>query len=359
MPSLRLLIGNKNYSSWSMRPWLLLHHIGVPFRRSGSRSPIRAMACAGGRALAECPRAGAADRRRRRVGIARDRRDARRSVSRRATVARGCQRASPRARDRERDACGLRRAAQAHAVQRRRALPGLGMTPEVQRDIDRIVAIWTDRAHASVAAARCCSARFGIADAMYAPVVLRFVTYGVELPRVAAAYAAAVQALPGVRAWTEQAAGRTVNSSQRTSPTRERRASSPWPSAAAARPECARARAHHRARHLARQSRRAPVGRRKADRARRVARPRRAHRRVVRARRLSVGRRSARPSESSCGCPTAPRSRSRPCCTRVPTCSAKRTSRRTGPSSRCCRSCSTSRRCCPCRRIPPSIRRRT
>jgi glutathione S-transferase len=26
-----LLIGNKNYSSWSMRPWLLLHHLGVQF----------------------------------------------------------------------------------------------------------------------------------------------------------------------------------------------------------------------------------------------------------------------------------------------------------------------------------------
>ena len=29
--SYTLLIGNKNYSSWSLRPWLLLHAFGVPF----------------------------------------------------------------------------------------------------------------------------------------------------------------------------------------------------------------------------------------------------------------------------------------------------------------------------------------
>src|SRR4051812_30777055 len=28
---MKLLIGNKNYSSWSLRPWLLLKHAGIPF----------------------------------------------------------------------------------------------------------------------------------------------------------------------------------------------------------------------------------------------------------------------------------------------------------------------------------------
>ena len=31
MPELRLIIGNKNYSSWSLRPWLLLRHLQLPF----------------------------------------------------------------------------------------------------------------------------------------------------------------------------------------------------------------------------------------------------------------------------------------------------------------------------------------
>ena len=83
--------------------------------------------------------------------------------------------------------------------------PGKGMTPEVQRDIDRIVAIWTDARARFGRGGGLLFGGFGIADAMYAPVVVRFATYGVELPPVAAAYAAAVQALPCVRAWTEQA----------------------------------------------------------------------------------------------------------------------------------------------------------
>jgi len=31
-PDLALVIGNKNYSSWSMRPWVALQQAGVPFR---------------------------------------------------------------------------------------------------------------------------------------------------------------------------------------------------------------------------------------------------------------------------------------------------------------------------------------
>ena len=30
---LKLFIGNKNYSSWSMRPWVLLRHFGIPFQQ--------------------------------------------------------------------------------------------------------------------------------------------------------------------------------------------------------------------------------------------------------------------------------------------------------------------------------------
>ncbi len=32
MPELALVIGNKNYSSWSLRPWMLMKHLGVEFR---------------------------------------------------------------------------------------------------------------------------------------------------------------------------------------------------------------------------------------------------------------------------------------------------------------------------------------
>jgi glutathione S-transferase len=47
--------------------------------------------------------------------------------------------------------------------------------------------------------------RFTIADAMFAPVVLRFRTYGVELDSVCQAYADAVLVLPAMQAWLQDA----------------------------------------------------------------------------------------------------------------------------------------------------------
>ena len=75
------------------------------------------------------------------------------------------------------------------------------MNDEVRRDIDRIVAVWDE-----------CRGRFGgrgdllfgdftIADAYYAPVVMRFLTYAPPLPAAARRYVDAVRALPGVAAW--------------------------------------------------------------------------------------------------------------------------------------------------------------
>ena len=71
-------------------------------------------------------------------------------------------------------------------------------------DIDRIVDIWTD-----------CLATHGgpylfgsqpcMADAMYAPVVTRFITYGVALPPVCAAYCDTIMALPAMQEWVAAA----------------------------------------------------------------------------------------------------------------------------------------------------------
>jgi glutathione S-transferase len=83
--------------------------------------------------------------------------------------------------------------------------PGEGRAPGVAEDIARVTALWSE-----------CRSRFGrggpflfgafsIADAFYAPVVTRFVTYGVELDAVCGAYRDAVLALPTMKAWTEAA----------------------------------------------------------------------------------------------------------------------------------------------------------
>ena len=83
--------------------------------------------------------------------------------------------------------------------------PGAGRTDAVAADIARIVQIWQD-----------CRARFGkdgpflfgrpgIADAMYAPVVMRFRGYAVALDPVCQGYADAILALPAIQAWIAEA----------------------------------------------------------------------------------------------------------------------------------------------------------
>ncbi len=91
--------------------------------------------------------------------------------------------------------------------------PGHEVSAEVQGDIDRVQAIWRD-----------CRGRFGqnkdgggdflfgkpcLADAFYAPVVTRFRTYDVKLDEVAEAYCAAVEAWPPMQEWAAAAAEET------------------------------------------------------------------------------------------------------------------------------------------------------
>lgn len=83
--------------------------------------------------------------------------------------------------------------------------PGLGRTPAVLKDIARIEAIWnTCRAEAK--GGPFLFGPFCIADAFYAPVVLRFVTYQVALSPVSAAYAEAIEALAPLREWLDASA---------------------------------------------------------------------------------------------------------------------------------------------------------
>jgi len=204
-----LIIGNKNYSSWSLRPWLLLRHHGVAFdeqrllldtpefaRTIADWSPNRAvpaMRHAGitiWDSLAICEYAnetflgGAgwpADASARAVA---------RSVS--AEMHSGFQ--------------ALRKALPMNC---RRRTHGTLLGPDVLANIARIGAIWRD-----------CRARFGaggpflfggfsIADAMYAPVVMRFVCYGVEIDAVAQAYVDTLLDLPALQEWLRDAAAET------------------------------------------------------------------------------------------------------------------------------------------------------
>jgi glutathione S-transferase len=83
--------------------------------------------------------------------------------------------------------------------------PGKGMTPESRKDIDRVLALWSECRERFGGEGNFLFGRFSIPDAFYAPVVMRFQTYAVKLPSVAQAYCEAVQALSAVREWVEAA----------------------------------------------------------------------------------------------------------------------------------------------------------
>lgn len=82
--------------------------------------------------------------------------------------------------------------------------PGFKVWAGAQPDIDRVVEIWTE-----------CLARYGgpflfgkapgMADAMYAPVATRFLTYDVRLPPACAAYCQTVMAMPAMQEWVTAA----------------------------------------------------------------------------------------------------------------------------------------------------------
>ncbi|HEY0837440.1 MAG TPA: glutathione S-transferase family protein [Azospirillum sp.] len=201
MSDLTLVLGNRAYSSWSLRPWLMLKRTGRPFaevviplRRPDSKARILAHSPSGrvpllkhggrtvwdslaiGEYLAETfPDAALwpADAHARAVA---------RSVS--AEMHSGF--------------AALRTAM---PMDLKGTYPGLGRTPECAADIARVTALWNDARTRFGAEGPFLFGRFSIADAMYAPVVTRFQTYGVELDSISRAYADAVLDLPAMREW--------------------------------------------------------------------------------------------------------------------------------------------------------------
>ncbi|WP_315701061.1 MULTISPECIES: glutathione S-transferase family protein [unclassified Bradyrhizobium] len=82
-------------------------------------------------------------------------------------------------------------------------LPGFKIWSRAQADIDRVCTIWRECLEASggpfLFGERC------MADAMYAPVVTRFITYDVKLEPRLRAYADVIMAMPEMREWVEAA----------------------------------------------------------------------------------------------------------------------------------------------------------
>jgi glutathione S-transferase len=198
--ALQLIIGNKNYSSWSFRPWIAMKVAGIPFDEEvisldGKDFKERVTRISG---TGKVP-ALADGQVQIWESLAILEYLAEKFPDARLWPAEPAARAHARA-----------IAAEMHAgfVPLRRALPMnmwrpvmlRELAPDVQSNVRRIEAIWTDCRTRFGASGAFLFGSFGAADAMYAPVVSRFHTYDVEVNAVARAYMGAVMALP---AWAE------------------------------------------------------------------------------------------------------------------------------------------------------------
>ena len=206
---LTLVIGNKNYSSWSARPWLTMTQLGIPFAERmikfdskdwevniATLSPSRLVPV-----LWEGePGAGHA------------------TFDTVAILERinelfpdaGVWPTDPLARSRARSLiadfhAGYQHLRSAMPMNIRSRHPGKGMSPEVAADIDRLCAHWNAARDRFGAGGPFLFGEFSAADAFFTPVVSRFVTYDVSLDGESACYRDVLLGTRAMRAWTEAA----------------------------------------------------------------------------------------------------------------------------------------------------------
>jgi glutathione S-transferase len=197
--TLTLHIGNKNYSSWSLRGWLAVRSTGAPFEevlhqlhvpdseeRLGKFAPNRRVPC-----------------------LIHDGLTIWDSLAICEYLAETFPAAGMWPAERKARATARALSAEMHSgfFELRTHMPmnvradkrGKGMTPGVRAEITRVREIWRAAARPFLFGA------FGIADCMFAPVAVRFRTYGVALDGKEAAYASAVLEHPFLQEWTAAA----------------------------------------------------------------------------------------------------------------------------------------------------------
>ncbi len=209
---LQLVIGNKNYSSWSMRPWVLMTQAGIPFEEVLLRFDGFSAESSFKRRITAITPTG-------RVPVLVD--DGFAVWDTLAIAETLAERfpekrlwpADAKARARARSVCaemhsGFTALRTHYPMNIEARLPDVGAKllaeqPGLRADLERIVAMWGGllREHGGPML----FGEFSIADAFFAPVVMRLATYAPPLPEDILAYMARVQALPGVAAWIEGA----------------------------------------------------------------------------------------------------------------------------------------------------------
>lgn len=210
--AMRLVIGNKNYSSWSMRPWVLMRELGIPFEETKLRldfaagSPMR-QALAPINPASRVPVLVLDD------GFAVWDTMAIVETLHELHPGRGVWPAEARVRARARSLCAEMHAGfgdlRTHCPMNIEAtLPEAGARvwagqPGVRRDVARIEQAWADALAGS--GGPMLFGAFSAADAFFAPVCLRIATYALPVSDTTRAYVDRVCARPAVAAWIADA----------------------------------------------------------------------------------------------------------------------------------------------------------
>ena len=201
MSNLVLVIGNKAYSSWSLRPWLLMKQAGVGFEEirlslyeEGAKQKLLQHSAAGKVPVLKDGDLTVWD------SLAICEYLAERHPEKQLWPAGPAARAHARSISAEMHS-GFTNLRNQMPMNVRREIPGRARTPEVAADVARIETIWNECRSRHGADGPFLFGAFSIADAMYAPVASRFRTYGVALASAGAQYAAAIHALPAMREW--------------------------------------------------------------------------------------------------------------------------------------------------------------
>jgi len=202
---MQLVIGNKNHSSWSLRPWLLLHQAGIPFEeirvplyQAGTKSQLARYSTWT------------------RVPIL---------IDGPVTVWESlaiCEYLAERHADKNLWPTDIRARAMARSVSAemhagfstlrhelsmdcRAYHPGFPVSAGARNDLDRIETLWSECRTQFASAGPFLFGAFSVADAMYAPIALRVRTYDVNIKPESADYVSALLALPAMQAWIDSA----------------------------------------------------------------------------------------------------------------------------------------------------------
>ncbi len=209
---LKLYIGNKNYSSWSMRPWVLLKHCGIPFEEIKVRFDSFQTGSDFRKAMDAVTPVG-------KVPVVVDDGFA---VWDTLAIAEYLAEKFPeknlwpqsvQARARARSVCaemhsGFGALRSACPMNIEASLPDIGQLiwrdkPAVRADVARVVAMWDELL--TLHGGPMLFGEFSIADAYFAPVAMRLTTYALPVPASISAYISRLCATPGVKAWMDDA----------------------------------------------------------------------------------------------------------------------------------------------------------